>query len=91
MLSTRLCLVDTQLTFAVQPSNRGEQTARALEANLSSLESKLDEMLASLGGSAAELDALDEEEEEEQEEKKQQQQGGQKDDVKGSAAGEGKK
>ena len=48
-------------------------------------------MLASLEGSAAELDALDEEEEEGQEEKKQQQQGGQKDDVKGSAAGEGKK
>ncbi len=48
-------------------------------------------MLASLEGSAAELDALDEEEEEGQEEKKQQQQGGQKGDAKGSAAGEGKK
>ena len=29
--------------------NRGEQTATALETNLSSLESKLDELLASFG------------------------------------------
>ncbi len=52
---------------------------------MSSLESKLDEMLASFGVSAADLDALEEED------KKKQQKGGRKDDAKGSAAGEGKK
>ncbi|AEO53512.1 hypothetical protein MYCTH_2294938 [Thermothelomyces thermophilus ATCC 42464] len=43
---------------------RGEQTASTLEANLTSLENKLDEILAALGVSAADLDALDEQEKE---------------------------
>jgi hypothetical protein len=37
-------------------NNRGEQTASALEANLTNLESKLDEILASFGMSAEDLD-----------------------------------
>ncbi|KAG7293039.1 hypothetical protein NEMBOFW57_003084 [Staphylotrichum longicolle] len=45
-----------------QQQQQGEQTASALEANLSNLESKLDEILASFGVTAAELDALEEEE-----------------------------
>lgn len=45
--------------------NRGEQTAAALEANLSSLESKLDALLASFGGGELPPELLEEEEEEE--------------------------
>lgn len=43
-------------------NTRGEQTASSLEANLTSLENKLDEILAALGVSAADLEALDEQE-----------------------------
>lgn len=43
------------LTICVQ-NNRGEQTASALEANLTNLESRLDEILASFGMSADDLD-----------------------------------
>jgi len=53
--------------------NRGEQTAAALEANLSSLESKLDALLASFGGGDMPPELLEEEQEEE--EQPQQQQG----------------
>ncbi|KAL2199256.1 hypothetical protein P885DRAFT_75671 [Corynascus similis CBS 632.67] len=63
--------VDTPSTLAEPPapsptsSSVGDnlaQTASTLEANLTSLESKLDAILASFGISAADLDALDEHE-----------------------------
>ena len=41
--------------------NRGEQTATALEASLSSLESKLDDILASFGVLPDEEEAVNEE------------------------------
>lgn len=50
--------------------NRGEQTAAALEANLSSLESKLDALLASFGGGELPPELLEEVEEEKEEPKK---------------------
>jgi hypothetical protein len=69
----------------VTDGTRGEQTASTLEANLTSLESKLDAILASLGVSAADLDALDREDE-------QQQQKDSSGDGKGAGeGGEGKK
>jgi hypothetical protein len=45
-------------------TTRGEQTASALESNLSNLESKLDDILASFGISAADLDALGDDDDE---------------------------
>jgi len=53
--------------------NRGEQTAAALEANLSSLESKLDALLASFGGGDMPPELLEEEQEEEEQQQQQQQ------------------
>ncbi|KAK4034095.1 hypothetical protein C8A01DRAFT_39431 [Parachaetomium inaequale] len=55
--------VGDNLAQALRDLARGEQTASTLEANLTSLESKLDEILASFGVSAEDLDALDEQEE----------------------------
>lgn len=54
----------SQLTTTppITKQNRGEQAASTLEANLTNLEGKLDEILASFGVSAADLDALDEQE-----------------------------
>ncbi|KUI65791.1 hypothetical protein VM1G_11372 [Cytospora mali] len=43
---------EQELAQAFRDLARGEQTASALEANLTSLESKLDELLASFTGSA---------------------------------------
>ncbi|KAL2165162.1 hypothetical protein VTH06DRAFT_458 [Thermothelomyces fergusii] len=54
--------VGDSLAQALRDLARGEQTASSLEANLTSLENKLDEILAALGVSAADLDALDEQE-----------------------------
>ncbi|KAL2138593.1 hypothetical protein VTI28DRAFT_6521 [Corynascus sepedonium] len=54
--------VGDNLAQALRDLARGEQTASTLEANLTSLESKLDAILASFGISAADLDALDEHE-----------------------------
>jgi ElaB/YqjD/DUF883 family membrane-anchored ribosome-binding protein len=72
-------------------THRGEQTASTLEANLTSLESKLDEILASFGVSAEELDALDEQEEEKKKSKKKAQKDREDADGKGAAvASEGK-
>ncbi|KAJ4297167.1 hypothetical protein N0V88_004085 [Collariella sp. IMI 366227] len=45
------------------PDPRGEQTAAAMESNLSSLENKLDQILASLGVTMEELDEMEEQEE----------------------------
>ncbi|KAL2154819.1 hypothetical protein VTH82DRAFT_3495 [Thermothelomyces myriococcoides] len=54
--------VGDNLAQALRDLARGEQTASSLEANLTSLENKLDEILAALGVSAADLEALDEQE-----------------------------
>lgn len=54
--------VGDNLAQALKDLARGEQTASTLEANLTNLEGKLDEILASFGVSAADLDALDEQE-----------------------------
>ncbi|KAB5580524.1 hypothetical protein GE09DRAFT_441029 [Coniochaeta sp. 2T2.1] len=49
-------LTRSQLAQALQDLARGEQTANALENNLSKLESKLDELLASFEDSHNEAD-----------------------------------
>ncbi|KAH6634421.1 hypothetical protein B0J18DRAFT_19150 [Chaetomium sp. MPI-SDFR-AT-0129] len=54
--------VGDNLAQALRDLARGEQTANTLEANLTSLESKLDQILASFGISPEELDGLDEKE-----------------------------
>ncbi|KAK3300384.1 uncharacterized protein B0H64DRAFT_437554 [Chaetomium fimeti] len=54
--------VNDNLAQALKDLARGEQTASTLEANLTNLEGKLDEILASFGVSEADLDALDEQE-----------------------------
>lgn len=65
--STASSSVGDHLAQALKDLARGEQTASALEANLSNLESKLDAILASLGVSAEDLDALDEQQGEQKE------------------------
>lgn len=52
------------LADAQHVKSRGESAASALEANLTSLENKLDDILASLGIEAGDLDEEEEEEEE---------------------------
>ncbi|KAH6650738.1 hypothetical protein F5144DRAFT_617532 [Chaetomium tenue] len=84
----------SQLTTTppIPKQNRGEQTASTLEANLTNLEGKLDEILASFGVSAADLDALDEQEAVERKSQGGGEKGGDGDgDGKGSSGEEGKK
>ncbi|KAH6853771.1 hypothetical protein B0I37DRAFT_400881 [Chaetomium sp. MPI-CAGE-AT-0009] len=61
-LSPSSSSVGDNLAQALKDLAKGEQTASTLEANLTNLEGKLDEILASFGVSAADLDALDEKE-----------------------------
>ncbi|KAL2016415.1 hypothetical protein VTK56DRAFT_3536 [Thermocarpiscus australiensis] len=51
--------VGDDLAQALRDLARGEQTATALEANLTSLESKLDEILATFGVSAEDEESSD--------------------------------
>ncbi|KAL2180384.1 uncharacterized protein P884DRAFT_289793 [Thermothelomyces heterothallicus CBS 202.75] len=74
--------VGDSLAQALRDLARGEQTASTLEANLTSLENKLDEILAALGVSAADLDALGEQE-------KEPRAGQQRENEKGASKGSG--
>ncbi|KAK4238663.1 hypothetical protein C8A03DRAFT_33314 [Achaetomium macrosporum] len=69
--------INDHLAQALRDLARGEQTASTLEANLSSLESKVDAILASLGVSTEELDAVADGQDETQK----------KDDAKGASDG----
>ncbi|KAK4105494.1 hypothetical protein N658DRAFT_503627 [Parathielavia hyrcaniae] len=76
--------VGDHLAQALRDLARGEQTASTLEANLSNLESKLDEILASLGPSSQDADGPDEENgQQQQQKKKKNPDGDEKDAAKG--------
>lgn len=56
------CSEEGEAKANLPSTNRGEQTAAALEANLSALESKLDEMLASLDAAGQDVNGAGDDE-----------------------------